>query len=42
MMRDILVTLCSLGFVCISQKVKTQLKYYAYRNQEPLIFKGGQ
>ncbi|CDE28477.1 unknown [Catenibacterium sp. CAG:290] len=34
MMRDILVTLCSLGFVCISQKVKTQLKYYAYRNQK--------
>ena len=34
MMRDILVTLCSLGFVCIRHTVKTQLKYYAYRNQK--------
>ena len=34
MMRDILVILCSLGFVCISKKVKTQLKYYAYINQK--------
>lgn len=34
MMRDILVMVASLGFVCISQKVKTQLKYYAYRNQK--------
>lgn len=34
MMRDILVTLCSLGFVCISHKVKRQLKYYACRNQK--------
>ena len=34
MMRDLLVTLSSLGFVCISHKVKTQLKYYAYRNQK--------
>ena len=33
-MREILATLCSLGFVCISHKVKTQLKYYAYRNQK--------
>lgn len=34
MMRDILVMVALFGFVCISQKVKTQLKYYAYRNQK--------